>query len=320
MHKRPLGKTGIEVSVLGYGAMPLSLDPKISEMRALETLVQVFAQGVTFIDTADTYCANVESLHHNERLVCRALKESDGSACDVCVATKGGTVRTEKGWEVDGSPEHLYEAILGSFEALGGGEPISLWQHHWPDPRYSVTAMMKAARRAVDEQLVRYVGVANYSIEQVREARDVVDVVSVQNQYNFWHREAEQDGLLEYCEQESLVFLPWRPMGGLGLAHRLGEVTALAELARERGVSPQCLTIAWHLAKSRAILPIMGSTKFEHIAECLTAESLRLEPHEIARLDALSTGDLPQRVRPAAWRTMPPLAKTGTGSRSSSRV
>lgn len=212
MRTRPFGKTGVEVGVVGYGAMPLSVEGRPPEAEALDILQQVAARGVSFIDTADTYGLDPSDVHHNERLLAKILVAANSGA-RICIATKGGTVRKEPGWEIDGSPTRLYRVICESFEALGGEKPIFLWQHHWPDPRYSIKAMMEPVRRAVKEKLVRFVGVANYSIEQIKEARKVLDIVSVQNQYNLWRREPEHDGLLKYCEEEDLVFLPWRPLG-----------------------------------------------------------------------------------------------------------
>ena len=309
MERRPLGKTGIEVSAVGYGAMALSLEGGPPEAESVAILQQLLGGGVTFFDTADTYCRGPGDLHHNERLLARALAARQGGPEPVCVATKGGTVRTASGWEIDGTPDRLYRGICASFQALGGKEPISIWQHHWPDPRYSIAAMMKPVRRAVEEGLVRFIGVGNYSVQQLREVRDVLPVVSVQNQFNLWHREPEEDGMLEYCEREDIVFLPWRPLGGLGLAHRLGEIRPVADLARERGISPQRLMISWHLAKSKCIFPIPGSSRVENVLDCLAAREVRLEPREIARLDAVPPAELPRRTRPPAWEQAPGLAR-----------
>jgi len=306
MRTRPFGKTGIDVSVLGCGSMALSLPGRPPEERALQILRRLLLEGVSLLDTADTYGLGPDDLHHNERLLARAVSERAGMP--VVVATKGGTVRTESAWQIDGNPDRLYRAICGSYEALGGEAPIPLWQHHWPDPRYSIRAMLQPVRRAVDEGLVRFVGVGNYSLDQIKQARDVVDVVSVQNQYNLWHREAEQDGVLAYCEAHGLMFLPWRPLGGLGLAQLLGEIPAVADLARQRNASPHRLLIAWQLAKSPCILPIPGGRRLEHLLDCLAAAELNLDSREVARLDAIPAADLPRRARKAAWEEMPPLA------------
>jgi pyridoxine 4-dehydrogenase len=316
MRTRLFGKTGIEVSILGYGAMPLSVEDRPPETEALDVLQKVLARGVSFIDTADTYGLDPSDVHHNERLLAKMLSTAPDGGGKVRIATKGGTVRKQPGWEIDGSPPRLYRVIRESFEALGGEHPIFLWQHHWPDPRYSIQAMMEPVKRAVTEGLVRFVGVANYSIDQINQAREVVDVVAVQSQYNLWRREPEREGLLEYCEKEDLVFLPWRPLGGLGLAQRLDEIKPLTDLAAERGISPHRLVIAWLLAKSKSILPIPGSRRLEKIMDCLEAENVRLTPFEIAKIDAIAEPDLPRRTRPPAWEKMPPVSKTTCSSNS----
>lgn len=312
MRTRLFGKTGIEVSILGYGAMPLSVEDRPPEVEALNVLQKVLARGVSFIDTADTYGLDPSDLHHNERLLAKMLSSVPNHPSRICIATKGGTVRKQPGWEIDGSPPRLYQVIRESFEALGGEQPIFLWQHHWPDPRYSIPEMMKPVRQAVNEGLIRFVGVANYSIEQINQAREVVDVVAVQSQYNLWRRESEREGLLEYCERENLVFLPWRPLGGEGLAQRLGEIKPLTDLATALGIGPHRLVIAWLLAKSKCILPIPGSRRLEHIMDCFEAENVRLTPFEIAKIDAIDEPDLPRRSRPPAWEKMPPVTKTSS--------
>lgn len=314
MRRRPFGTTGIETSAVGYGGAALSLPEGPPEDEARQLLRWVLQAGVAFLDTADTYGPRPEESHHNERLIREAIAIGRESRLPILVATKGGARRTPSGgWEIAGAPDHLYRAICGSYRALGGDSPIPLWQLHWPDPRFSLAEMLAPARRAVDEQLVQFLGVCNVSLAQLKQARDVVPLVSVQNQFNLWRREAETDGILEYCEQHGLVFLPWRPLGGLGLAQRLGQIGPLATLASQRGVSPQRLTIAWLLAKSPCVLPIFGSARTDHIRDCLAAVDERLDAADVRRLDAISSADLPRRDRPAAWEDRPPLAKLDSG-------
>ncbi len=305
MRSRLFGITGRDVSVIGYGAAALSEANRPGAAEAAGLLNLAVAQGVTLVDTADTYCQEPTELHHNERLIARTLGEKAGQ---VLIATKGGAVRSPEGWAINGRPERLYQAICGSFEALGGQSPIPLWQHHWPDPRYSIAEMLAPARRAQDEGLIRWIGVGNYTLDQLRQACDCVDVVSVQNQYNLWQRAPEADGLFDFCVERNLVFLSWRPLGGPELAHRLHEIEPLMQLATERGVSPQRLLIAWHRAQSPCILPIPGSKRPEHITDCLAAAELELDETERAVLNRLRPDDLPKRTRPPAWIQHPPLA------------
>jgi pyridoxine 4-dehydrogenase len=308
MPGRVFGSTGLEVSTIGFGAAGLSCGARPSQESARAILQQLVADGIRFIDTAPTYCPGPGELHHNERLIADALRQTRDSG-GVIVATKGGAVRTAAGgWEIDGHPERLFAGIVASYAALGGREPIPLWQHHWPDPRHSIAATMRVARRAVDEKLVRFVGVCNYTIDQIEEARDAVNIVSVQNQFNLWRREAEWDGLLEYCDRAGLMFLPWRPLGGPGLAERLGEISTLAAIAADRSVSPQRIALAWLLGKASCVMPIPGSRSVEHVRDGLAAADLRLTPGERQALDQLQPSELAARDRSAAWEHSPPLS------------
>lgn len=311
MQTRSLGTNGPVVSRIGYGAMALSLANRPGEAEAVRMLEGVLASGVNLIDTADTYCLDSGELHHNERLIAATCSRWPGR---VVVATKGGTRRTARGWEVDGDPEFLYQSICASHRALGGNRPIPVWQLHWPDPRYAIEAMLRPARRAMDEGLVEFVGVCNVSVQQLERACSIVPVVSVQNQFNFWHREPEVEGVIEYCERNGLAFLPWRPLGGLGLSQRLEEIGPLCDLARERAVSPQRLVIAWQLAKSPCIIPIPGTRQAAHFHDCLAAADLTLTAAEFRVLDAVSPAKLPRRERPSAWEGMPPLASGAAGA------
>lgn len=304
MRMRELGWTRLPVSPLGYGPVTLSLDDRPSWDESIALIQAAYAAGITFFDTADTYCRGPDDLHHNERLLAAALTE----APDARIATKGGTVRTETGWELNSHPERLYQAIVGSYEALGGREPLFLWQHHWPDPRWSIPQMLAPVRRALEERLIQHVGVGNYSLEQLRIACDLLPIVSVQNPYNLWNRDVEQSGMLEYCEQHQLVLIPYHPLGGRELSGRLGEITAVAQLARNHAVSPQCIVLAWHLAQSRCLLPIPGSRHRDHLIENLGAADLVLDPRAIQQLNSLRPDELPRLNRPPRWTTHPPLS------------
>ncbi len=284
MESTELGTTGLHVSVIGLGAMHFSLAGRPSEAESVAVIHRALDLGVTFIDTADAYCIDETEKHHNERLVHGALASYDGDTSNVVVATKGGLMRPGGAWVTDGHPDHLRKTIRDSVEALGGA-PITLWQHHAPDPKTPVEVSLSVVKSAVDEGLIRFVGVSNYSVELIERARRVVDVVSVQNQYSPWHRTPEKDGVLEYCEREGLTFLPWSPFGGMNRAKKLAEIPVLAALSRERGLSPQRLVLAWLRAKSPRILPIPGTTKIEHLEDCVAAATVTLTPEEVRRID-----------------------------------
>jgi aryl-alcohol dehydrogenase-like predicted oxidoreductase len=303
MRTRRLGNTGVATSAIGYGAAGLSSPDFADQNAAAAVLETALSRGVTLIDTADTYCASPHELHQNERLVAAACAGHKS----VLIATKGGTIRTPAGWALRGDPDHLYRAICESHAALGGTAPIPLWQHHWPDPRYSIEQMLQPVRRAQDEGLIRFVGVGNYNLAQLREACDLLPIVSIQNQYNLWHRSPEDDGLFQFCDDRRISFFAWRPLGGAGLAQRLGENASVAELAQARGVSPQRLVLAWMLHQSPCVTPLIGSRNGDHIADALAAAEMPLSPAELSALNRLDPAVLPGRERPPAWHDHPPL-------------
>jgi pyridoxine 4-dehydrogenase len=284
MEQTELDNTGITVSEIGLGAMPLSLEGRPDERDAIEVIHHALDLGVTFIDTADSYCTSQDDFHHNERLIGRALEEYPGDTDNVTVATKGGLMRPEGRWVPDGAPDRLAKTIRESWEALGGDEPIDLWQFHAPDPDHSIEESLEPAAEAVEEGIIRHVGVSNFDVDQIERARKVVDVVSVQNQWNPWHREPERNGVLEYCDDEELTFIPWSPFGGGQRAKHLDEVDILEDLATDLATSPYRVALAWMLAESPMVLPIPGATRKESIADSIEAADLDLTDEELKRL------------------------------------
>lgn len=285
MKTKQLGTTSVSISAIGLGGMPLSLSGRPSESDAIAVVHRALDLGVTLLDTADSYCEDETDKHHNERLLFKALQQYSGDTSQVMIATKGGLMRPNGSWTRNGSPDHLRKTIRESFEALGGKQAIALWQYHSPDPEYSISASLAPVREAVDAGLIRYVGVSNFSVEQIRQARDVVEIVSVQNQYNPWYREPERDGVLAYCQQESLTFLPWSPLGGSRRVKNLPEIQAIAQLAQTKGISVYCLILAWLMAKSPCVVPIPGASKVGSIEDSVKAADVSLSAIEVEQID-----------------------------------
>jgi pyridoxine 4-dehydrogenase len=285
METRKLGNTDITISAIGLGGMPMSLSSRPPESQSIAVIHRALALGVTFIDTADSYCQDESDKHHNERLIHKALEQYEGDTSQVTVATKGGLMRPQGSWTRNGNPDHLRETIRTSFEALGGSNAIALWQYHAPDTNYTIEESLKPAKEAVEEGLIRFVGVSNFSVEQIKGARDVVEIVSVQNQYNPWHRQPEFDGVLEYCEQEGLTFLPWSPLGGSRRVSNLEDIPVIANLANERGVSVYQIVLAWLRAKSPCIIPIPGASKISSIEDSVHAVEVKLSEKEVQQID-----------------------------------
>ncbi|MDM9379214.1 aldo/keto reductase [Chlorogloeopsis sp. ULAP01] len=285
MEKKQLGNTDVYVSGIGLGGMPMSLSRRPSETDSINVIHRALDLGITFIDTADSYCKDESDKHHNERLIHKALQTYNGDATDVIVATKGGLMRPQGSWTRNGNPKHLRETIRVSFEALGGNKPIDVWQYHAPDSDYTIEESLAPAKEAVAAGMIKFVGVSNFSVEQIQQARAIVDIVSVQNQYNPWHRQPEFDGVLEYCEKEGLTFLPWSPFGGSRRHENLQDIPAIAKLAKEKSVSVYCIVLAWLRSKSPCILPIPGASKISSIEDSVHAFEVKLSHDQVQIID-----------------------------------
>jgi aryl-alcohol dehydrogenase-like predicted oxidoreductase len=286
MQMRTLG--GHEVSAIGLGAMPLSTKPGVPRERAIRTVHAALDAGVTLIDTADAYSPDEHTVGHNEEIVAEALRSYGGDTSAVLVATKGGHTRTPGGgWGLDGSPDYLRRACDASLRALGV-DAIGLYQYHRPDPQVPYAETIGALRELRDAGKIRLVGISNADPEQIRTAMDGLGpdgLASVQNEFSPRFRSSQPE--LELCTKEGIAFLPWSPLGGVGSAGDLGaRHAAFAEVAREHGVSPQRVCIAWILAKSPVTLPIPGASRPESIEDSAAATHLTLTDDEVARLDA----------------------------------
>src|SRR5579862_6660394 len=196
----------LTVNRLGYGAMRITGpgiwgDPPDRD-RAKQAVRRAVELDVNFIDTADSYGPEV-----SERLIAEALYPY---AEDLVIATKGGLVRPGPGqWMPDGRPEHLRRACEGSLARLRL-DRIDLYLFHRPDPKVPVAESIGALAELKDEGKIRHIGVSKFSEDQLRAAERVTPVVSVQNRYNATDRTSE--AMVDLCEQEMLVFLPWAPI------------------------------------------------------------------------------------------------------------
>ena len=280
-----LGKSGVSASAIGSGGMPMSVYDRPTESQSINVIHRAFDLGITFIDTADSYCKDESDKHHNERLIHKALQTYSGDTSNIIVATKGGLMRPNQSWTRNGNPEHLRETIKVSFAAFGGNKPIDIWQYHSPDPDYTIHASLTPAKEAQEAGMINNIGVSNFSVEQIKQARDVVDIVSVQNQYSPWQRQPETDGVLEYCENEGLTFLPWSPFGGRRRHDNLTDIAAIAKLAEEKNLSVYCIVLAWLRSKSPCILPIPGASKTSSIEDSVKAVDIKLSQLEIQTID-----------------------------------
>ncbi|MGW1340970.1 aldo/keto reductase [Kribbella sp. NPDC002412] len=277
----------VEVSGIGLGAMPMSIEGRPDEARSIATIHAALDAGITLIDTADAYHLTATDVGHNESLIAKALASYGGDTSRVLVATKGGHLRPGDGrWTLDGSPQHLKEAADASLKRLGV-DAIGLYQFHRPDPNTPYEESIGAIRDLLDAGKIRMAGISNANPAQIQQANEILGgrLVSVQNQFSPAFRSSEPE--LEFCDQLGIAFLPWSPLGGISNAGELGaKHPAFHQLANELGVSPQRVTLAWMLARSPYVIPIPGSSRPETILDSYAALDLELTPEQVATLDA----------------------------------
>ncbi|MGY4645147.1 aldo/keto reductase [Cellulomonas sp. URHB0016] len=285
MQTRTLGD--VQVSAIGLGGMPMSIEGRPDRSRSLATIHAALDAGVTLIDTADSYHLLAGEVGHNEELIAEALRTWHGDASEVLVATKGGHLRPGDGsWTVDGSPEHLREAVEGSLKRLGV-EAIGLYQFHRPDNQVPYADSVGVLVDLLDEGKIRMAGVSNANPAQIREAQEVLGgrLVSVQNQYSPAFRSSQPE--LDLCAELGIAFLPWSPLGGISRAGEVGDrFAAFGRIAALHHVSPQQVTLAWELSQAPVVIPIPGASRPETIRDSLQATELILGPEELAELDA----------------------------------
>jgi aryl-alcohol dehydrogenase-like predicted oxidoreductase len=262
----------LTVNRLGFGAMRITGDgiwgDPPSRDQAKAVLRRAVELGVNFIDTADSYGPNV-----SEALIAEALYPYPD---DLVIATKGGLERTGPGqWPVNGRPEHLIEACEGSLRRLKL-EQIPLYQFHRPDPAVPLEDSIGALLTLKEQGKIRHIGLSNVDEEQLRRVQRLTPVVSIQNRYNVNDRQSES--LVDLCEQEQLVFLPWAPI------QDLNNNTGVQEIARRHEASPHQVVLAWLLGRSPSILPIPGTGSVPHLDANVAAAAIALTPDEVGQV------------------------------------
>lgn len=277
----------VEVSAIGLGGMPMSIEGRPDESRSIATVHAALEEGVTFFDTADAYHLHANEVGHNESLIAGAINSWGGDTSTVLIATKGGHLRPGDGtWTVNGRPEYLKEAAKASLKRLGV-DAIGLYQFHRTDPEVPYEDSVGAIRDLLDEGLIRLAGISNANPEQMRQAQEILGgrLASVQNQFSPAFRSSEPE--LQLADEMGIAFLPWSPLGGISSAGDLGNRFApFQKVADARGLTPQVVALAWHLSKSPHVIPIPGASRPESIRNSVQAVDVELTDEEIAELDA----------------------------------
>ena len=297
MDHRKLGKNGPQVSALGLGCMGMSFayGPSDDE-ESLRVLHRYLDMGGNFLDTAEIY-----GPYKNEELVGRFLREV--SRDKVVVATKFGfRIGPAGSRAVDSSPENVRRACDGSLKRLGI-DTIDLYYQHRVDPNVPIEETVGAMAGLVSAGKVRMLGLSEAGPETLRRAVKVHPIAALQSEYSLWSREVESNGVLSTCRELGITFVPYSPLGRGFLTGaiqkledldptdwrrtnpRFGEkalqenlklAAAVKELAKEKGVSPAQLALAWVLAQGEDLVPIPGTKRLRYLEDNMGALKVKL--------------------------------------------
>jgi aryl-alcohol dehydrogenase-like predicted oxidoreductase len=266
---------------LGYGGMRLTGEgvwglPK-DPANAISVLKRAVELGANFIDTADAYGPAT-----NEEQIAEALHPYDG----LFIATKGGLVRPAPGqWEPLGRPEYLRQCVEMSLRRLKV-DVIDLWQLHRIDPQVPMADQIGLMADMQKEGKIAHLGLSQVSVGELKQAREIAPIVSVQNLYNLADRSSED--VLDYCTAEGIAFIPWFPVANGELARPGG---VLDTMAHQTGYTVAQLALAWLLHKSPVMVPIPGTSSLAHLEENLQSASLSLSDDDLAKLEALASAE-----------------------------
>lgn len=264
---------------LGFGAMRITgkgvWGPPKDHGESIRVLRRAVDLGVNLIDTADSY-----GPHVSEELIAEALHPYPAG---LVIATKAGFDRSGPDqWTMNGNPEHLRKACDGSLRRLKL-EQIGLYQLHRIDPKYPAEDQLGTLKDLQAQGKIKHIGLSEVSVEQIKHARKVVPIVSVQNRYSLADRAAED--VLEYCEHEKIGFIPWFPLAA-------GELSAtgsrLARTAAELKITTSQLALAWLLWRSPVMLPIPGTSSVSHLEENVAAAAIRVDDGTMRQLSKLA--------------------------------
>jgi aryl-alcohol dehydrogenase-like predicted oxidoreductase len=310
MHKRKLGRQGLEVSEIGLGCMGMSQSyGPADEAESIATLHRSIELGCTFLDTAEVY-----GPFKNEELLERALK---GKRDQVTIATKFGfAIGAAHERNVDSRPEHIREAVEGSLRRLQTDHIDLLYQHR-VDPDVPMEDVAGAVGDLVKQGKVRYFGLSEAGVANIRRAHAVHPVSALQSEYSLWERNLESD-VIPALRELGIGLVPFAPLGRgflTGAVKRAEEYPAndhrhddpryqganfdanvrAAEVVRgvaaKHSAKPGQIALAWLLGKGSDIVPIPGTKRRAYLEENIAAAAIRLSPEEMAELDAALAAD-----------------------------
>jgi aryl-alcohol dehydrogenase-like predicted oxidoreductase len=308
MQKRTLGKTGVEVSAIGYGCMGLEAvyGPATDRQEGVRIIRAAFERGVTHFDTAEVY-----GPFTNETLVGDALAPVRDQ---VSIATKfGWDIDQETGTRRGGlnsRPDHIRHVVDAMLMRLKV-EAIDLLYQHRVDPGVPIGDVAGTVKDLIASGKVKHFGLSEAAPETIRRAHAVQPVAAVQSEYSLWTRDVEHNGVLATCEELGIGVVPWAPLGAGFLTGAIDAtttfdakdfrthsprftpeareanvamVTLLKRIAEQKGATPAQIALAWLLAQKPFIVPIPGTTKLHRLEENLGAADVELTPDDLSEM------------------------------------
>ena len=306
MHYRTLGNSTLSVSAIGLGLMSMSgVYGKGDDAESIAVVHKALDLGVNFVDSSDMY-----GWGQNEELLGRAIK---GRRDRVVLTTKFGQVQSPdgKGNLVDGSPAHVARACDASLKRLGV-DVIDLYSQHRVDPKVPIEDTVGAMARLVDQGKVRYIGLSEAAPATIARAHAVHPISAVQTEYSLLYRNPAEE-TLPTCRDRGISYVAYSPLGRgflTGTIHELDDIPAddrrrqhprfqeqnfdhnrklivqIEDMAREKGVTPSQLVLAWLLAQGDDVLPIPGTKHVARLEENVGAAAIKLDAADLARIDA----------------------------------
>ncbi len=283
MRTRTFGPTGLSLSVVGLGGMPMSIKGRPDEAQSLRTIHAALDRGMTLVDTADVYCLDDGDLGHNERLLAKGLASWSGDRTSIRIATKGGLARPGGAWTSNARPAHLRAACEKSLSALGV-DRIWVYQLHAPDSAVRYEDSIAELARLRQEGKIEHVGLSNVDVSEIDRARAIVPIVSVQNRMNPHDRRSIANGVLAHCGKLGIAFLPYSPVGGGRGKAKIATDAKLAAVGKRHGATPPEVAIAWCIAISDVTFPIPGASRPESAISSARAADLKLRAEDLAEL------------------------------------
>lgn len=303
MKNRKLGKSGLEVSELGFGCMGLTFGygPATSEAAAIAVIQKAYDLGITFFDTAEAYSQGL-----NEEYLGKAVKPFRDK---VIIATKFGFKEGNSSKGVDSRPERIKKVVENSLKYLQT-DVIDLLYQHRVDPGIPMEEVAGTVKDLIQEGKVKYFGMSEAGIESIRKAHAVLPVTALQSEYSMFWREPEKE-ILPLLEELGIGFVPFSPLGKgfltgaisaetkfdstdfRNIVPRFSEenrkanqslVDLVKAIAKEKQVSPAQIALAWLLAQKPYIVPIPGTTKIHRLEENVGAVNITLSEEELSRI------------------------------------